>query len=102
MTSPFMFILFINEMITLFNNSNCQGIYIDEQIPNVISILHTVYYIKYIIADDIANVTDTVGRLQKHIDNLQSFCSNYGMTVDLKKTKIVVFRRGGIVKQCER
>ena len=48
-------------------------------------------------ADDIANVTDTVGRLQKHMDNLQSFCSNYGMTVNFKKTKIVVFRRGGIV-----
>ena len=92
MISPFMFILFINELITLFNNSNCQGIYIDEQVPNVISLM---------FADDIANVTDTVGRLQKHIDNLQSFCSNYGMTVNLKKTKIVVFRRGGIVKQCE-
>ena len=57
--------------------------------PNVISL---------VFADDKANVTDTVGRLQKHIDNLQSFCSNYGMTVNLKKIKIVVFRRGGIVK----
>ena len=35
MISPFMFILFINELITLFNNSNCQGIYIDEQVSNV-------------------------------------------------------------------
>ena len=92
MISPFVFILFINELITLFTNSNCQGIYIDEEVPNIISLM---------FADDIANVTDTVGRLQKHIDSLQSFCSNYGMTVNLKKTKIVVFRGGGIVKQCE-
>ena len=36
----------------LFTNSNCQEIYIYEQAPNIISL---------IFADDIANVTDTVG-----------------------------------------
>ena len=53
-----MIILFRNELITLFTNSNCPGIYIDEQVPNIISLM---------FADDIENVTDTVGRLRKHI-----------------------------------
>ena len=51
-----MFILFIYELITLFTNSNCQGIYIDEQVPNIISLM---------FADELANVTDIVRRLQK-------------------------------------
>ena len=53
-------------------------------------------------ADDIANVADAVHHLQKQLDNLHVFCTNYGMRVNLKKTKIMVFRRGGIIRKCEK
>ena len=45
--------------------------------------------------------SDMIGRLQKQLDVLQKFCSNSGMKVNLDKTKVMVFRRGGSIKQNE-
>ena len=53
-------------------------------------------------ADDIAQVSDMVGRLQKQIDVLYNFCKLTGMKVNESKTKIIVFRNGGIVKSNEK
>ena len=44
---------------------------------------------------------DTVGRLQHEINILQQYCQKWGMTVNLKKTKIIVFRNGGIYRKNE-
>ena len=41
-------------------------------------------------ADDIVLVTDTVGRMRKHIEVLELFCDNWRITVNIDKTKIIV------------
>ena len=45
-------------------------------------------------ADDIAEGSDTVGRLQFMINVLVEYCRMWSLIVNLCKTKIVVFRRG--------
>ena len=71
----------------------CNGIFVNENIDNSISLLY---------ADDIGCVADTVFRLQKQINFVEMFCNKYGMKINLDKTKIVVFRRGGNIKSNEK
>ena len=47
MLSPFLVTLFLNEYISMIINSNCQGVYIDEVVPNLMVLLY---------ADDLCNV----------------------------------------------
>ena len=53
-------------------------------------------------ADDVAVFADTVFDMQKKIDMLYDFCSKWGLTVNLNKTKIMVFRNGGYLKSIEK
>jgi hypothetical protein len=53
-------------------------------------------------ADDISIIIDTVGRLQQHLRSLHEFCIKYGLSVNINKTKVMVFRNGGVLRQKER
>ena len=52
-------------------------------------------------ADDVACFSDSIVRLQQQINCIQRFCEAVGMSLNLLKTKIIVFRNGGIVKEIE-
>ena len=93
MISPYLFILYINELVNIFINTICTGLYLDEDNPS----LHMLMF-----ADDIVLINDTVGRLQKHLNSLFEFCSKYGLSVNMNKTKVMVFRNGGVLRQNER
>ena len=69
----------------------CKGVYIKEEVPNLMIILY---------ADDIAEGSDTVCRLQFMINVL--YCRMWSLIVNLCKTKIVFFRRGGKLKRSEK
>ena len=47
--SSLLFVLFLNELFEMFEQE-CQGIYISEMLPNLMSLFY---------ADDIANISDT-------------------------------------------
>ena len=53
-------------------------------------------------ADDVSCFSDTVIRLQKMVDLIGKLCKSVGMEINLNKTKIMVFRNGGIVNQTEK
>ena len=53
-------------------------------------------------ADDTALVGDTVLELQRKINILEIFCKKWDMEVNLKKTKVVVFRNDGKTSKSER
>lgn len=89
MLSPFLFAFYIGEFIKVLKGEDCKGVYVNENVPNLMALLY---------ADDIANGSDSVGRLQKMINVLENYCKLWGLTLNLLKTKIIVFRRGGIVK----
>ena len=93
MLSPFLFSLYVGELVQMFEDAQCEGVYIDENVPNITNLL---------FADDLAAGADTVGRLQKMIDVISAFCSKWGLAVNLAKTKVVVFRNGGPLRQNEK
>ena len=49
-----------------------------------------------------ASVSDTVRGLQAQIRIIANFCQRTGMRVNLSKTKVVVFRNGGFLREYER
>lgn len=93
MVSPFLFALYIDELVTKCQNMNCPSIYIDNDFPDA----HMLMY-----ADDICIVNDTVGRLQKQLNVLSQFCAENGLKVNLSKSNVVVFRNGGHLRNNER
>lgn len=64
-----------------------------EEFPNVLSFLY---------ADDLAGGADTPGRLQKLLDAIAQYSLLWGLKVNIDKTKIIVFRNGGILKTGEK
>lgn len=93
MLSPLMFAFYMDELTFELKNSGCKGIYVNEDVPNVMNLMY---------ADDMTENSDTVGRLQEMINVLEIFCNRWGLTVNMDKTKVVVFRRGGIIKKNEK
>ena len=86
--SPFLFALFINDIeLNLQENLN-DGISIDKL---------QLYLLLF--ADDAVIFSETRAGLQNHLNNLESYCQKWNLTVNVNKTKIVVFRKGGNLGQ---
>ena len=86
--SPFLFALFINDIeLNLQDNLN-DGISIDQL---------QLYLLLF--ADDAVLFSDTREGLQNHLINLENYCRKWNLTVNVPKSQIVVFRRGGNLGQ---
>jgi hypothetical protein len=48
--------------------------------------------------EDIYILNDTAGRIQNQLNVLGEFCSKYGLSVNLSKSNVVVFRSSGPLK----
>jgi hypothetical protein len=55
-----------------------------------------------LFADDICLISTTPAGLQNQIENLEKASETLGLKVNLDKTKIMVFRRGGRISKKER
>lgn len=93
MLSPFFFSLYVGELVTMFEEEECKGIFVSESAPNIACLL---------FADDLVACADTVGRLQHMINVIHRFCCKWGLTVNLIKTKVMVFRNGGPLRRNEK
>ena len=93
MLSPFLFNMYLNELIESINTGNTKGIFISEECPSVCMLG---------FADDMANCADIVHQLQRQINILEEYCTKYGMTVNVDKTKVLVFRNGGHLRKGEK
>ena len=92
-SSPIIFSLFINDLVAYLKSETDHGIFVTNNIEDLLALM---------FADDVSCFSDTVIRLQRLIDLIEKFCKSVGMKLNLRKTKIMVFRNGGIVKQIER
>jgi hypothetical protein len=92
MLSLFLFVLFLNEYIEMLSDHTHNGSYVNDDVG---------YICQHLFADDMADIYDTVIGQQRQIDLLQEFCAKYGMQVNVDKTKIMVFRRGGVLRYNE-
>jgi len=89
--SPVLFSLFINDVVEDLSSSQELGVYV----------LH-LRLLLLLFADDMVLFSETIGGLQEGLDLLSEYCSKWGLTVNLDKTKIVIFRKGGRVAKRER
>lgn len=83
-TSPLLFSLFINDMENFFIDRGCRGLSISS--TKEIAILA--------YADDLVLLADTPSEMNLKLKILKEYCDNKGLTVNLGKTKVVIFKKG--------
>ena len=54
-----------------------------------------------LFADDLALINYTIRGLQMQLNLVSEFCDAYGLSINVKKTKVAVFRNGEILKRTE-
>ena len=84
--SPLLFSFFIEELNTMLSKSGHMGIQLTQEFYNIFCLLY---------ADDIVLFADSARNLQRLINILLQFCTKWNMAINLDKTKVVIFRKGG-------
>ena len=82
--SPFLFCMFLNDIEEIFINKGIDGIDIG-----------TMKLCLLLYADDIILFSKSAEGLQNSLNVLHDYCSKWKLTVNTKKTKVMVFRKGG-------
>jgi len=90
--SPTLFSFLINELALEVAEKGMHGVQLS---PDIIQILIILF------ADDVALASYTTVGLQRQINILKEYADNFGMQVNLSKTKVIVFRKGGYLSQKE-
>ena len=89
--SPLLFAIYLNDLEAYFE-TKCQGIALTEDgDENVLLRLFTLLY-----ADDTILLSESAADLQSMVDILHNYCQQWHLTVNIDKTKVVVFSRGKI------
>ena len=91
--SPMLFSLFINELYMVMKDSGITGI---QLTPDTLQILMLLF------ADDVALTADTVNGLQQQLNVLNKYCQEWKLSVNIQKTKILVFKNGGNLSKHEK
>ena len=89
--SPILASLFLEDLELFLQNKNDSGIIIDD-----------IVIILLLFADDMAIIAKSPHELQENLDNLHEYCEKWGLQVNEAKTKIMVFRKRGKLKDDER
>ena len=85
-SSPIIFSLFINDLVSYLKSECENGVFISNEIEDVLALM---------FADDVSSFADSGVRLQRQIALIEKFCKSVGMSLNLSKTKIIVFGKGG-------
>ena len=83
--SPLLFALFLNDMESFLRNENCRGIPVNPSLD----ILLLAY------ADDLVITVESSHMMLGVLRSLQRYCEINQLNVNIKKTKIVIFRKRG-------
>lgn len=78
-----LFSLFLKDLETHLHENWSADIEIDQM--NIFLLL---------FADDTAIISETPNGLQKHLNTLHTYYERWGLTVNIGKTKVMIFRRG--------
>ena len=93
--SPILFSMFVYEftkIIEIIETSGLRGI---QLFPDLMELFLLLF------SDDIALISDTKSGLQKQLSLLSPFCKEYKITVHIGKTKVVVFRKSGQLRNTD-
>ena len=81
--SPTLFKLFINDLPKIFY-AKCCPVLLNETLLNCL-----------LYADDLILISETSTGLQNCLDKLSKYCKKWGLEINMKKTKVVVFNNTG-------
>lgn len=84
--SPLLFSLFLNDIEDQFFKSGLEGL--DVSMFRMFMLLY---------ADDIVLFSSNAEELQKGLDLMFDYCNGWKVKINVSKTKIMVFRKGGIL-----
>ena len=82
-TSPIFFSFFVNDLENSLNNEDV-GIELNDILLKLL-----------MYADDMVIFSKTIEGLQEGLNNLERYCKKWGISVNIRKTKVVVFKKGG-------
>ena len=88
--SPILFSLFINDFEMQFLRDGC--------VPVELQDIH-LFLLMY--ADDMVLFSESIDGLQHMLNSLYTYTKNWNLEVNIQKTKIVIFRNGGIIRDNE-
>ena len=91
--SPLMFSFFISEVADFVREKGKYAIQLIPGFEEIFLVLFTV---------DIVLISPTPSGLQNQIDNLEKASKSLGLTVNLDKTKGMIFRKGGHIATGEK
>ena len=81
-----LFSLYLNDIEEQFINLGLDGIDVD---------MFKIFVLLY--ADDIVIFANTQKQLQNSLDLLLEYCNKWKLTINVSKTKVMVFRKGGVL-----
>jgi len=84
LTSPLLFSLYISDIEDVFKIAEATGI-------RGINLNHKFSFHVLAYADDMIILTDSPGQLQQKLEILHNYCEKLGLTVNVQKTKILIF-----------
>ena len=90
--SPILFSLFLNDLQDFMANSTVNGIKITHEQENEMLNYLKLFIILY--ADDTVIVSENEDDLQKALDMYQKYCEQWKLTVNIEKSKVLIFSKG--------
>lgn len=81
--SPLLFLFFINDFMSNYTPNN----------PNDLISIETIILFSLLFADDAALFAKSEKELQNQLDHLGQYCKKWNITVNINKTKIVIFTK---------
>jgi hypothetical protein len=91
--SPTLFSLFINQLADHVEQKGKHGV---QLLPDIMDLFILLF------ADDLALVSTTPCGLQNQLNTLQESCDKMELNVNIEKTKVMVFRKGGFLGKHEK
>ena len=69
-SSPIIFSLFVNDLVSYLKNECDRGVFVTDQIENLFAVM---------FADDVASFSESIVRLQHQTNCIQRLCESVGM-----------------------
>lgn len=82
--SPTLFNIFLNDIPNIFDTEKSGPVFIHEKLLNCL-----------MYADDIALISSSEEGLQHCLDKLDKYCNEWKLSVNCKKTKVIIFNKSG-------
>ncbi|XP_053380261.1 uncharacterized protein LOC128548803 [Mercenaria mercenaria] len=89
--SPLLWSMFIEDLELYLGTRPGSGLNFDD-----------LTLILFLYADDMVLFSDTVQGLQQSLEDLHVYCDRWGLSVNIDKTKVMVFRKRGPVRENEK